>query len=165
MMEELARVVKVEPSGWVTVEVEVKTACGHCSAKENCGTGAIASAFAGKTQQFSIHSSERCEEGELLRLGLPESSLLKAAALVYLMPLAGMLLGALFGKLMAVQLNLASVLGLGADSASILFALVGGVISWRFGKHLARALERETVPVILARLGKSITPDCLTKPA
>ncbi|MCL2917494.1 SoxR reducing system RseC family protein [Shewanella litorisediminis] len=157
MMEELARVVRVESSGWVTVEVEVKTACGHCAASESCGTGAIASAFAGKTQQFSIKSTEAFEEGELIRLGLPESALLKAAALVYLLPLVGLLLGAFGGKMAG------SALSFGSETASLVFSLLGAIVAWLWGKRLAKNLERQTQPVILARLGKAVEPSCLTK--
>ncbi|QSX38038.1 SoxR reducing system RseC family protein [Shewanella sedimentimangrovi] len=153
MMEELARVVAIEPQGWVQLEVELKSACGHCSASDNCGTSAVAKAFAPKHQRFSIHTDVTCQAGDMVRLGLPESVLLKAAALVYLLPLAGLLTGAFVGN------GLGELTSLGSDGAAIALGLLAGVGSWRLGKSLAKKLEAGSQPVILARLGPCLSPD------
>jgi len=153
MMEDLARVVTVESEGWVQLEVELKSACGHCSASDNCGTSAVAQAFAPKHQRFSIHTEVACQVGDMVRLGLPESVLLKAAALVYLLPLAGLLLGAVLGQ------SLGTVTSLGSDVAAIIFGLAGAAACWWFGKRLATRLESDSQPIILARLGPQLSVD------
>lgn len=107
MMEEVARVISCDNQGWLTVEVTLKSACKACNNSESCGTSAVAQAFSPKTQQFSIQSERCCEPGELLKLGLPESVILKAAALVYLLPLFGLFVGAILGQFVGnlIQFN------------------------------------------------------------
>ncbi|QSX30821.1 SoxR reducing system RseC family protein [Shewanella cyperi] len=151
MMEELARVVAIEPEGWVQLEVELKSACGHCSASDNCGTSAVAKAFAPKHQRFSIHTDVTCQAGDMVRLGLPESVLLKAAALVYLLPLAGLLLGAVLGQ------SLGAFTSLGSDGTAIVLGLAGAAATWWLGKRLATRLESDSQPIILARLGPQLS--------
>ena len=80
MMEEIARVVDYQ-QGWVTVEVELKSACNHCASSENCGTSTIAKAFSVHTQRFSLPSERPCHSGDLLKIGLPESVIIKAGCL------------------------------------------------------------------------------------
>ncbi|MCG9962701.1 MAG: SoxR reducing system RseC family protein [Shewanella sp.] len=155
MMEEVARVVACDNQGWLTVEVELKSTCKSCSSSESCGTSAVAQAFSAKTQQFSIQTERTCEVGELLKLGLPESVLLKAAALVYLMPLLGLFCGALSGQFFAglFQIN--------ADLSAIGFATLGAITAWLIGKRKAKQLEVDSQPVILAYLGAGISLDKL----
>lgn len=156
MMEEVARVVACDNRGWLTVEVELKSSCKSCNSSESCGTSAVAQAFSAKTQQFSIQSERTCEVGELLKLGLPESVLLKAAALVYLLPLLGLFLGALLGQF------LASLLQVDLDFSAIGFAALGAIIAWLSGKRRAKQLEVDSQPVILAYLGTGISLDKLS---
>jgi sigma-E factor negative regulatory protein RseC len=150
MMQELARVVACEGDGWVVVDVELKSACGQCASSESCGTSAVAKAFSDKSQRFAIASDEQFEAGEMLTLGLPESVLLRAAALVYLLPLAGFFLGALMGDM------LSGLLELSADLVAIFLGLFGAVAGWSLGRRWARALENESQPKILARLGREV---------
>ena len=150
MMEEIARVVSSDSQGWLTVEVELKSTCKSCSNSESCGTSAVAQAFSSKTQQFSIQSDRRCEAGEFLKLGLPESVILKAAALIYLMPLFGLFVGAALGQFLGQLLEFNPNLG------AMGFAAVGALIAWSFGKQQAKRLEVDAQPVILAYLGRSI---------
>ncbi|QYJ77982.1 SoxR reducing system RseC family protein [Shewanella acanthi] len=151
MMEEVARVIGSDNQGWLTVEVELKSTCKNCSSSESCGTSAVAQAFSAKTQQFSIQSERACDVGEMLKLGLPESVILKAAALVYVVPLLGLFVGALLGQFLATFVELNS------DLLAIVFAMLGTAIAWLFGKAKAKQLEGESQPVILAYLGKTIT--------
>ncbi|MCH1928703.1 SoxR reducing system RseC family protein [Shewanella sp. A25] len=150
MMEEVARVIESDNQGWLTVEVELKSTCKSCSSSESCGTSAVAQAFSAKTQQFSIQSERACDVGEMLKLGLPESVILKAAALVYLMPLLGLFAGALLGQFLGTLVELNS------DLFAIVFAMLGAALTWLFGKVKAKQLEGESQPVILAYLGKTI---------
>ncbi|BDA61569.1 MULTISPECIES: SoxR reducing system RseC family protein [Shewanella] len=156
MMEEVARVVACDNQGWLTVEVELKSTCKSCSSSESCGTSAVAQAFSAKTQQFSIQSERACEVGELLKLGLPESVILKAAALVYLTPLFGLFAGGLLGQFFA------SLLVINSDLCAIGFAALGALAAWFFGKRKAKQLEVDSQPVILAYLGTGISLDKLS---
>ncbi|MFQ6371330.1 SoxR reducing system RseC family protein [Shewanella sp. YIC-542] len=147
MMEQVATVVNSDDEGWVTVEVEMKSACNHCSQGESCGTSAVAKAFGSKWQVFSVPATEPYPKGTLLRLGLPESVVLKAAALVYLLPLLGMFIGGTAGNLLARFTHSNS------DISSMLLASVMAVAAWSLGKRWAKKLEDAAQPVILANLG------------
>ncbi|MGX9463631.1 SoxR reducing system RseC family protein [Shewanella sp. A14] len=149
MMEEIARVVDYQ-QGWVTVEVELKSACNHCASSENCGTSTIAKAFSVKTQRFSLPTDKPCREGDLLKVGLPESVIIKAAALVYLLPLSGLFIFATFGHLLAA--------GLAFDTnvSAMVFGALGAVFAWSIGKRLANKIEVNASPVIIAYLGQEV---------
>lgn len=149
MMEEIARVVDCQ-QGWVTVEVELKSACNHCASSENCGTSTIAKAFSVKTQRFSLPTDKPCREGDLLKVGLPESVILKAAALVYLLPLFGLFVFAVLGHLLATGLDL------NANAFSMIMAAIGAFVTWYIGKRFAIELERDASPVIIAYLGQEV---------
>ncbi|AVV83270.1 SoxR reducing system RseC family protein [Shewanella putrefaciens] len=156
MMEEVARVVSADKHGWLTVEVELKSTCKSCSGSESCGTSAIAQAFSSKTQQFSIQSERVCEPGELLKLGLPESVILKAAALIYLIPLFGLFIGAALGQFLGHLFDVDSNL------FAIALATLGALLAWSFGRDKAKQLEVDAHPVILAYLGVGVSLDKLS---
>ncbi len=149
MMEEIARVVDYQ-QGWATVEVELKSACNHCASSENCGTSTIAKAFSVKTQRFSLPADKPCQQGDLLKVGLPESVIIKAAALVYLLPLFGLFMFAIFGHILAVGLDM------NTNTSAMVFAVIGASIAWIIGKRLAAKLEAQASPVIIAYLGQEV---------
>ncbi|MBW8183649.1 SoxR reducing system RseC family protein [Shewanella nanhaiensis] len=151
MMEEMAKVLESDGKGWVTVEVQVKNACNHCDNSESCGTSAVSKAFSPKVQRFSIPSDRQYQAGELLKLGLPESVLLKAAALVYLLPLLGLFFGVAVASFITSTFNLAS-----GDFVVIPFAIAGALLFWAKGKKMAKRMESDTQPVIISHLGHSI---------
>lgn len=150
MLQELATVVETH-AGWVSVEVELKSACNHCSNNESCGTSTIAKAFSVKTQRFSIQSDLPCKQGDMLEIGLPESVVLKAAAVVYLLPLLGLFLFAAIGHMLAVNVSL------NTDITAMVFAAVGAVFAWRLGKSIAKQLEQASQPIILRNLGQKVS--------
>ncbi|MCL1050232.1 SoxR reducing system RseC family protein [Shewanella abyssi] len=150
MMEEVAKVVANSNSGWVVVEVEMKSACNHCESSDSCGTSAVAKAFSAKVQRFSIQTEGVFAQGERLKLGLPESVILKAALLVYILPLLGFFIGAYSGNLFAIGLEV------NQDLLSIAGALIGGVSAWAIGKKWAIALEEKALPIIIKSLGRPI---------
>ena len=149
MMEEIARVVDYQ-DGWATVEVELKSACNHCASSDNCGTSTVAKAFSVKTQRFSLPADKPCREGDLLKVGLPESVIIKAAALVYLLPLLGLFVFALLGQL------LASGLDLNTNAFAMIFGAFGAGLAWFIGKRFANQLEKDASPVVIAYLGQEV---------
>ncbi len=151
MMEEIATVIRTENNGWITVEVKVKNACNHCDNNESCGTSAVSKAFSPKVQRFSIPAEGQYQAGEQIKLGLPESVILKAAAIVYLLPLLGLFIGAGFGHLQMELVDIEFI-----NAGSIIAGLIGSVIAWRCGKRWASVLEENSQPIITARLGVPI---------
>lgn len=80
------------------VETLVQSSCGSCSAKSTCGHSILARWFGRKRQCMPV----RCRTGEAsllsvgqwVEVGVPESVLLRASLLAYVLPLLGILLGA-----------------------------------------------------------------------
>ncbi|MEI6858642.1 MAG: SoxR reducing system RseC family protein [Shewanella sp.] len=151
MMEEMAKVINCDDKGWVTVEVKVKNACSHCDNSESCGTSAVASAFSPKVQVFSIPSKNNYQLGQLLRLGLPESVILKAAALIYILPLIGFFFGAGLAMFILSQFQKEV-----SELHVIPVAFVGAFLSWLYARSVAKKMEHSSQPVILSDLGQSL---------
>lgn len=119
MSEELATVVAIE-GDHVWVECERRSACSGCQQQSNCGTGTVAKAFPLRAQRLRVKMTTEVRVGQQIRLGIPQQSLLRGAALVYVLPLFCLLAGALLG-----QLWLAPLL-LGGEGITILCCLLGG---------------------------------------
>ena len=98
MSEELATVVAIEGDhAWV--ECERRSACSGCQQQSNCGTGTVAKAFPLKAPRLRVRLTAEVRVGQQVRLGIPQESLLRGAALVYVLPLFCLLAGALLGQL------------------------------------------------------------------
>lgn len=86
MIEEMGLVKKVEGNE-VWIETQIKTTCGSCQAKSNCGTSVIAKVFNPKAELLRLKSPIELRVGQQVKLGIPEETLVSASALVYLLPL------------------------------------------------------------------------------
>lgn len=92
MSEELATVVAIEGDhAWV--ECERRSACSGCQQQSNCGTGTVAKAFPLKAPRLRVRLTAKVRVGQQIRLGIPQESLLRGAALVYVLPLFCLLAG------------------------------------------------------------------------
>ncbi|WP_341503240.1 SoxR reducing system RseC family protein [Gallaecimonas sp. GXIMD4217] len=134
----------------VTVAVLRQSSCDGCQAADDCGTGQVSKALAGKLESLTFHTDEPVVKGDWVRLGIPEDSLIKGALLVYLMPILAVLLALLlvapFLKILALpELYLLPVVVLSGWGA---FALA---------RRLAPSLVREPQLVsVLGPAGKRI---------
>lgn len=135
MSEELATVVAIEGS-YAWVECERRSACSGCHQQSNCGTGTVAKAFPLKPQRLRVVLTGEVEVGQQIRLGIPQASILRGAALVYVLPLFCLLLGALIG-----QLWLAPFLSAG-EGVTILSCLLGGTIGFLLVRYFSDRLEQ-----------------------
>ena len=86
MVEEIATVVAAE-SGGVWLTTTPAGTCNACQVSNDCGTGIVTKALTPRRQRFFVSTELSLLAGEQVRIGVAEQSLLKAAALVYLMPL------------------------------------------------------------------------------
>ncbi|MBV7314232.1 SoxR reducing system RseC family protein [Shewanella sp. NIFS-20-20] len=150
MMEQLAKVIDCRDPHWPLIEVTMTSACNHCDSGESCGTQAVSKAFSPKVQRFFVHSERACQLGDVLKIGVAESVILKAAALVYLLPLLGLFVGALVGQWLT---GVTSVSGQGMVMA---IAAVGALIAWRVAKRWAVRLEANAQPQVMANLGQPL---------
>lgn len=149
MMTALATVTKVVPAqeGFqVTLSCEQQTSCSSCQSSKSCGTGIVSKAFGNKTLFWRLQTTQALEAGEVVEIGLPEKSVLQSAALVYLLPLFFMMLGAWLGDQW-----LAPMLGFG-EGIVILTALLFIALGVWIAKHYAKVLDlRSQQQVVLLR--------------
>lgn len=135
-----------ERQGWVIecagqrarVRVQPAQGCPRCAAGEGCGQGVIG-AMRGESRPvdfwITVPEGERVSPGDAVMLTMAPSALVAGSALVYLLPLAGLVLGAILGQ------------GLTAGSEAVTtmagaVGLVGGLLlsrAWlRRGRWLGR---------------------------
>ncbi|HHQ4678553.1 SoxR reducing system RseC family protein [Aeromonas veronii] len=135
MSEELATVVAIEGDhAWV--ECERRSACSGCQQQSGCGTGTVAKAFPLKAPRLRVRLTAEVSVGQQIRLGIPQESLLRGAALVYVLPLFCLLAGALLG-----QLWLAPLLS-GGEGITILYCLLGGVLGFLLVRYFSNRLDQ-----------------------
>ncbi len=112
MIEEIATVIKTEGE-MMSVEIQRQSSCGACSVKSGCGTNLIASLFGKRRAMLSLPNTIHARAGDRVVLGIRENDLVTGSIRLYLLPLAGLLLGALAGHLLA---------------GTELFAIAGGLL-------------------------------------
>ncbi|MGL5410339.1 MAG: SoxR reducing system RseC family protein [Shewanella sp.] len=134
MIEELATVVEIEgKQAWVVCEK--RSACAGCQQQSHCGTGVVANAFHTQAPRFLVALTESVRVGQQIRIGIPTQKLLRAASLVYLLPLSLLFIAALVG-----QLWLAPWLG-GGEGTIIVSAVLGGVFGFVLARLIAKRLD------------------------
>ncbi|NIY83615.1 SoxR reducing system RseC family protein [Vibrio hepatarius] len=101
MMTALATVsaVKASATGYeVELSCDQQTSCSSCSSQKSCGTGVVSKAIGKKSLHWHLVTKKIVKQGQVVEIGLPEKSLLQSAAIVYLIPLFALIVGALFGQ-------------------------------------------------------------------
>jgi positive regulator of sigma E activity len=126
-----ARVVAVD-AGQVVVRLERVAACSACPGAKLCGAGS-------RSQDFSVpHSApEPIAPGDQVMIGIAPTAALRATAVAYLTPLAGLI----------TAMALASACGF-ADGAVAVFSLVGLGLGFIAMRHLARHPSQRIAPVL-----------------
>ncbi len=98
------------------VAVERVAACPRCAAGRGCGAGLISGSSRPALFEVSLSPHSSLNEGDLVKLTLEPSNLLRATWLVYGLPLAGIVLMPVAGWLLERPLT---------DAAAIAYAIAG----------------------------------------
>lgn len=99
MLEEKGTVVSIE-DGLVWVQTEIKTTCGSCKAKDNCGTSSIAKAFSPKPNVISVRTDTTVHVGDTVVIGIDQDFVVLSSFYVYILPILGFMLFAFGGELL-----------------------------------------------------------------
>ena len=121
MAEERGLVVRLEGRGaWV--KMQRCEACGHCAAREGCHT-----LGGGGEVELRVENTLDAAPGDRVAVGMSDASLLKATFLVYLVPLTGLVAGAVVGDWAGPRYHLdasASAAAVGFAACALTFAVV-----------------------------------------
>jgi sigma-E factor negative regulatory protein RseC len=99
MIEEHAIVTSTE-AGIAEVEIMRRSSCNACNARSGCGVSLLDRVLGRRPQRLLLANRIAARVGEEVIIGMPEAALLKAALAAYMVPLAGLLAGAIAGDLM-----------------------------------------------------------------
>lgn len=107
--------------GMAWVKTTRSSACKHCSAKDSCSTHG-----GGQSMMIKVENRVAARAGDRVILTLKTASLLKAAFLIYILPILAMLVGAMIGGHFAGRMEadvsaVAAISGGSAFVAAILF--------------------------------------------
>ena len=122
MIEEQAQVVRVS-DGFAEIVTLRRDACGSCAAKDGCGTSLLAAWFPRRQFSFLVKNDIAAVAGDEVIVGLDEGQLQRGSLLLYAVPLAGLLLGAILGERAFAGLGLSSELG------SVVLGLSGLIVA------------------------------------
>ncbi len=156
MLEEEGVVLAVD-GDIAEVMTQKKSACGSCAAKSGCGTSLVERLFPSRTRSFRARNDIRAQKGDKVVIGLDESALQIASLLIYLVPLLGLIGGAIFG----------SWLGSAPDGGHAeLFSALGGIggffVFLAAVRHYSDMLSRK--PVFQARVLRVLSPQGMVVP-
>jgi sigma-E factor negative regulatory protein RseC len=122
-----------------TIDVDVTTTCPRCASGKGCGAGILAAGSGVRRIQVLVDPNLGLEEGDVVNLTLAPQNVLRAALIVYGLPMAGAIIG----------VGIAYTLSLG-DTGAALAALTGlatGMLSGRWRLRQTSCL-RQFVPKI-----------------
>ncbi|MEH6649307.1 MAG: SoxR reducing system RseC family protein [Motiliproteus sp.] len=140
MLTENGLVVDVGPDG-VRVETVRQNACSGCRSQAGCGQKMLAEI--GQGQRFEISAANPSQLilqlGDRVELGIEEASFLQASAMVYLVPLLGLIIAAILTD----TLGAAEPWVISAGVSGLLLGF--GVVRW----WTARGQSCRYVPQIL----------------
>lgn len=102
MIEEHAIVTSVE-AGIAEVEIMRRSTCNACNARSGCGVSLLDQVLGRRPQRLLLTNKIAARAGDEVIIGMPEAALLKAALAAYMLPLAGLLTGAIVGDLMLAE--------------------------------------------------------------
>lgn len=150
MIEEAARVIGLR-GDLAEVATRQQTACGSCAAKAGCGTSLIAAWFNRRAPVFLLRNDIGAAPGDEVIIGLDEGRLQRGTLLLYALPLAGLLLGAIAGERAFAHLGLAAELG------AVLTGLLGLVAALLYVRRVTggEALGRDAGVRLLRVVGRT----------
>jgi sigma-E factor negative regulatory protein RseC len=139
MAEEQGLVTSIREDGWAKLVTERKDACGDCGASHCC-----VSLGSGSEMVIKALNSAGAKVGDLVSVSLSPRTVVKGAAILYLIPLAGLMSGALLGASLNQRLPISET---GAVAALGFVGLLLGFITTALVSRWMSAHNRFT-PVI-----------------
>ena len=140
MAEQIGIVIKTEPGNYAQVVANRKGACGGCqSASDGC-----LSCLTSSKIESRVANPVNAHTGDLVKIRLSSTNLLTGAAILYLLPIIGMLIGAFAGVLVSAAFGMTEIIG------SIGGAITGLIVGYSAVVTLDRSpsIRRRMMPTI-----------------
>lgn len=120
MIRESATVVSVS-EGEVWVRCDAQQACPRCAEGRGCGGGLLGGLLRDRLRHVrAVGDAAGLAIGDRVVIGLAETTLLKAALAMYLLPLAGVVIGALLARYLVGAGEAGTIVGAVAGFATAL---------------------------------------------
>lgn len=149
----------IEKNGWARVISRRTETRGGCHSQHDCRT-----CLSHAKTKATVLNLAGAKEGDLVSIRIDAKPLIKGAALIYLLPVAGMLLGALLGP------TLGKTLSLNETASALLWGFAGlctgffvaGIIARKMsaGKNLTPIIDRIIIPKEVALSLKTACLNC-----
>lgn len=142
MAEQIGIVLHDEMNGWARVVTDRKGACGGCSPS----SGACSSCLANAKLESRVSNPINAKTGDVVKITLSSAVVLKGAAILYLLPIVLLILGAVGGMWIGDLRQWPNTVGAASGSMAGLVAGFWAVV--RLGR--SRKLSRQMTPAITA---------------
>lgn len=139
-------VIKIKEDGMAQVVTDRKNACSGCSSTHNCHSCLSNS----KMMTEAINSAD-AKEGDLVDISLKSGVVLKGAVVMYLIPIVGLLLGALTG------VNVRGILGIEETTSSIIFGIAGLFLGFMIVAFISKRMSAKNQ--LTPTISKVIKPE------
>lgn len=147
MIEEQAQVIEVDGEQLI-LQAQTQSACGSCAAKKGCGTSVLSKVVGRKFTRFQVENNIGAVVGDTVVVGISEDALLKGSAMMYVVPVLGMLVFAL-----AADYSLDAFIDyrdLVTAVSGIMGLVFGSLVSkWYFQRQAA---DQRFAPVVLRKI-------------
>lgn len=117
------------------VEAVRASSCGACSVNGACGTSLLDRVLGRRPLRLTVANVVGARVGDRVVIGVPEAALLRAATAAYLMPLLGLIAGAIVGQEAALLLS--------AEELAAAASLLGGAGGFVAALHWVRGHSRK----------------------
>jgi len=147
MAQEKGLVTSITEDGWAQVETDRNDACSHC--------GSCRVSF-GCNSEMTIKAINRAGAGvgDLVSIHLSSGTIMKSAAILYLIPVAGLISGAFMGE------GLSTRLAMSETSAIALLSLSGFILGFIITAIISRwmSAQRTLKPIITRIIRRGLVP-------
>jgi sigma-E factor negative regulatory protein RseC len=148
MAEHIGIVIKTEAGNYAQVVADRKVACGGCHSTPDGCLSCLASAKI----ESRVVNPVNAHAGDLVKIRLSSTNLLTSAAILYLLPIIGMLIGAFAGVLISTAFGMTELIG------SIGGAITGLIVGYAAVITLDRSpsIRRRMMPTITTIVANNV---------
>jgi sigma-E factor negative regulatory protein RseC len=141
MLEMRAIVIKLQGDE-ATVQPLGTGGCGHCDSEGGCGSGSLSKLFcSSKPRHFAVRNEAHAKVGDEVQVSLPDGVLFRGAVKMYILPLALLLTGGIFGVSLADEAASRDAYAVaGAVGGLLLGFILARWSSFRVGQAVASSI-------------------------